>query len=83
MSAGRPEITGKAAEAASDAIGPLVVSPSSAMIMLDCGRTRLYEMLAAGELESFLDGSQRKITVASIRARIQRKLDAARAENAA
>ena len=41
----------------------LVVSPRRARHMLDCGNTRLYELLAAGELDSFLDGRSRKITV--------------------
>jgi hypothetical protein len=62
-----------------DSDGPLVVSPSKAMRMLDCGRTYLYELLSAGELESFLDGKSRKITVASIRARVERKLKEAQA----
>jgi hypothetical protein len=61
-----------------DSEGPLVVSPSKAMRMLDCGRTRLYELLGRGELESYRDGKSRKITVASIRARIHRKLEEAR-----
>jgi excisionase family DNA binding protein len=52
----------------------VVVGPSKAMTMLDCGRTYLYELLAAGELESYRDGKSRKITVASIYARIRRKL---------
>lgn len=53
---------------------PLVVSPARAKAMLDCGTTRLYELIAAGELESFRDGKSRKITVSSIRARVARKL---------
>jgi hypothetical protein len=53
---------------------PLVVSPSKAMAMLDCGRTRLYQLLNAKELESYRDGKSRKITVASIQARIYRLL---------
>jgi hypothetical protein len=53
---------------------PLVVSPIKAMRMLDCGRTRLYELLNANELESYLDGKSRKITVSSILERIRRKL---------
>jgi hypothetical protein len=53
---------------------PLVVSPSKAMAMLDCGRTHLYKMLNTKQLESYLDGKSRKITVASIQAHIQRKL---------
>jgi hypothetical protein len=40
----------------------LVVSPRRAMRMLDCGRTRLYELIAQGELDSYLDGRSRKIT---------------------
>jgi hypothetical protein len=44
------------------------------MIMLDCGRTRLYELLNANELESYRDGKSRKITVSSILERIRRKL---------
>jgi hypothetical protein len=53
---------------------PLVVSPSKAMAMLDCGRTRLYQLLNAKELESYRDGKSRKITVSSILDRIRRKL---------
>jgi hypothetical protein len=58
---------------------PVVVSPSKAMTMLDCGRTRLYELINAKELESYLDGKARKITVASIYARVRRKLQENRA----
>jgi excisionase family DNA binding protein len=42
--------------------------------MLDCGTTRLYELIANGELESYRDGKSRKITVASIKARVARML---------
>jgi hypothetical protein len=45
------------------------------------GKTKLFELIAAGELESFLDGPVRRITVASIRARIQRKLQEAASKN--
>jgi hypothetical protein len=53
---------------------PLVVSPKRAMVMLDCGRNRLYDLINDGELESFLDGRLRKITVRSIEARVNRLL---------
>lgn len=53
---------------------PLVVSPARAKALLDCGTTRLYELIAAGELESFKDGKARKITVASIKRRVARML---------
>lgn len=55
---------------------PLVVSPRRARLMLDCGNTRLYELISARELESYLDGKSRKITVASIMAYIARKIEA-------
>jgi hypothetical protein len=42
------------------------------------GKTKLFKMIAAGELESFLDGPVRRITVESIEARIQRKLEESR-----
>ena len=39
---------------------------------------RCYELINAGELESFKDGKSRKITVNSIEAYIERHLGAAR-----
>jgi hypothetical protein len=62
---------------------PLVVSPARAKAILDIGHTKLYELLGAGELESYRDGKSRKITVASIKARIARKLAESRAKEAA
>ena len=46
--------------------------------MFDCGRDRLYSLLASGEIESFTDGHRRKIIVASIEAYIARRLTAAK-----
>lgn len=57
---------------------PLVVKPKVAWRMLGCGNTRGYQMLAAGELESYRDGRSRKITVASIKAFVARQLAGAR-----
>jgi hypothetical protein len=54
--------------------GALVVKPKVAWKMLACSNTRGYELLAAGELDSFLDGRSRKITVESIRRYIARRL---------
>jgi hypothetical protein len=53
---------------------PLLVKPKVAWKMLACSNTRGYELLAAGELDSFLDGRSRKITVDSIRRYITRRL---------
>jgi excisionase family DNA binding protein len=55
-------------------LDPLVVSPKVAWKMLACGNTRGYELLAAGELESYKDGRSRKITLASIKAHVARRL---------
>ena len=52
----------------------LVVCPRRARYMLDCGNTRLYELLKNNELESYLDGRSRKIIVASIHQFIARRL---------
>jgi hypothetical protein len=52
----------------------LVVSPRRAWHMLGIGNTHGYQLLAAGELDSYLDGRSRKITVASIRRYIEKKL---------
>jgi excisionase family DNA binding protein len=61
----------------------IVVSPSRAALMLDCGEARLYELLKAGELRSYKDGKSRKILVASVHAYIERKLAEAAAAVAA
>jgi excisionase family DNA binding protein len=57
-------------------IGPLVVKPKVAWRMLGCSNTRGYELIAAGELESYKDGRSRKITVDSIKRYIERRLAA-------
>jgi hypothetical protein len=56
----------------------LVVSPRRARRMLDCGNTRLYELIAARELETYKDGKCRKVTVASIKDYIARRVEASR-----
>jgi hypothetical protein len=53
----------------------LVVCPRRARYMLDCGNTRLYELLKNKELDSYLDGRSRKIIVASIHRHIARRLE--------
>jgi hypothetical protein len=58
----------------SDWEGPLLVKPKVAWKMLACSNTRGYELIAAREIDSFLDGRSRKITVESIRRYIARRL---------
>jgi hypothetical protein len=59
-------------------IEPLWVRPKTAAIMLDTGLTKIYALLGAGELQSCLDGSARKISTASIKSFVARRLEAER-----
>jgi hypothetical protein len=61
---------------------PLVVSPRRARLMLDCGNTRLYELIAAREVESYKAGKSRKIVVTSIKAYVARQIEASRSRAA-
>ena len=69
---GQPGSTSKAP------IEPIVVRPKQACILLGCGPTYLFDLLNKGELESYRDGRSRLITLASIKARVARKLAEAR-----
>ena len=69
-----PEITGRVV---GDHLEPLAVSPRQACKLLSVGNTRLYELLAVGELELYLDGRMRRITMQSIRRRVARLVAAA------
>jgi hypothetical protein len=55
-------------------IEPLVVGTKNAWKMLGISPAYGWELIKAGELESFFDGRMRKIVVASIHAYIQRKM---------
>jgi hypothetical protein len=63
-------------------VRPLVVGTTEARRLGGWGKTKIFELIAAGELDSFLDGRVRRITLASIEARIQRKLQEAKANPA-
>jgi excisionase family DNA binding protein len=51
---------------------PLAVSPRQARVLLGIGNTRLYQLIANGELVSYQEGRARRITMQSIRARVTR-----------
>jgi hypothetical protein len=55
---------------------PLAVvgSVNETMAALQIGRAKVYELLNSGELESYLEGSSRKVTWRSIEAYIERRL---------
>ena len=68
--------TGQRQRAGEDigSIEPIAVSPKAAGRMGGWGLTKVYYLMNSGELESYWDGRSRRITVASIRGRIARKL---------
>jgi hypothetical protein len=59
---------------------PLVVTMAKAEILLDCGYDKIYELIKAGLLDSYLEGHRRMVTVASIERHIQKRLAAASGE---
>ncbi len=60
----------------------LAVAQRIAKRMLGCGTTRLYDLLNRGELQSFRDGKSRRIVVASLKAYIERQIEAEAAKPA-
>jgi hypothetical protein len=57
-------------------VEPLAVSPDVASVLLDIGLTKTYELIHSRELETYIDGKNRKVTMRSIKARIARLLAA-------
>jgi len=55
-------------------LSPLAVRPREAWTLLNCGHSFGFELLKKNELESYLDGTARKITVESIHRYIARRL---------
>jgi hypothetical protein len=62
---------------------PLGVPPKEAFRTIGCGVTYGYQLLAAKELESYFLGRARRITVASIRAYVAKKVAEAAGSKAA
>ena len=55
---------------------PLVASPNQTMRAIQVSRKKLYELINAGELESYTEGKSRRITIKSINDYIERRLAA-------
>jgi hypothetical protein len=53
---------------------PLVVSMIKAGFLLDCGHDQIYDLLRAGELDSYVEGTRRKVTMASIERLVAKRL---------
>jgi hypothetical protein len=58
-------------------IEPLAVSPRQACLLLGIGNTRLYQLIGKSELIAYKEGRARRVTMASIRARVWALADAA------
>jgi excisionase family DNA binding protein len=69
MNTVHPGVTGRAS---TTGLEPLAVSPRQACLLLGIGNTRLYLLIANGELVSYREGRARRITMQSIRARVAR-----------
>ncbi len=59
-------------------IQPLAVKTRDAWTMLGCSNAHGYVLIKKGEIDSYLEGRIRKVTVASIQAYIERRLAAAK-----
>jgi hypothetical protein len=59
-------------------VEPLAVKPAVAWRMLNIGNTHGYALLRSGELVSYLDGTNRRITTESIRNYIARRVATSR-----
>jgi excisionase family DNA binding protein len=55
-----------------DRASPLCVRTDRAMAMLGIGKTKLYELMAAGELETINIGRRRLVLLASIDSFVER-----------
>jgi hypothetical protein len=65
-----------------DPVKPLVVGMSTAQALLDTGLDSLYQLIKAGELDSYLEGKRRKITMDSIERLIGKRLATATIQSA-
>jgi excisionase family DNA binding protein len=66
------EYPGGAGRPGADSLEPLAVSPRQACVLLGVGTTRLYQLIRDGELVTYHEGRARRVTMASIRARVAR-----------
>jgi hypothetical protein len=57
-----------------DDMQPIAVGPKAACRMIDCGPTRMFDLIKTGEVESYKDGKSRKILVKSLLDYVERRL---------
>jgi excisionase family DNA binding protein len=59
-----------------ETLKPLVTGMAGACTLLDCGVDHLYDLIHKGEIDSYLEGTRRKVTIDSIERLIARRLAA-------
>jgi hypothetical protein len=73
----RPDVTGRRVLGdESNEDKPIVVNMKQAHALLSCGHDQIYDLIKLGDLESFMLGSRRKITMSSIERVIAKRLAA-------
>lgn len=55
-------------------IEPICVRVNDAALMIGVGRTKLYELISGGELETIKIGNATRITTASLHRLVERRL---------
>ena len=74
----KPRKTKPAAPSAAANLKPLVTDVPGAMQSLGCGHDQIYDLMHAGEIDSYLDGRARRIIVASLEAYVARRRKASK-----
>ena len=74
----KPRKTQPAAPSAASNLKPLVTDVPGACQSLGCGHDQIYDLMRAGEIDSYLDGRARRIIVASLEAYVARRREASK-----
>jgi excisionase family DNA binding protein len=74
----KPRKTKPAAPSAATNLKPLVTDVPGAMQSLNCGHDQIYDLMHAGEIDSYLDGRARRIIVASLEAYVARRRESSK-----
>ena len=74
----QPRKTKPAAPSAASNLKPLVTDVPGACQSLGCGHDQIYDLMRAGEIDSYLDGRARRIIVASLEAYVARRREASK-----
>lgn len=74
----KPRKTKPAAPSAASNLKPLVTDVPGACQSLGCGHDQIYDLMRAGEIDSYLDGRARRIIVASLEAYVARRRKASK-----